>query len=124
MPNTAMAAVTRTMVELPLVIQPANGSATQAEMEASETYRVKANTSTQTPKMINSAPGTSANSTPAEVAMPLPPLKCSQQVKLWPSTAPRPAQIRNQACVGVPVPALNQHCQQSHGQPAFKAIGH
>ena len=37
------------------------------------------------------ASGASAKKTPALVAMPLPPLNFSQQVKLWPSTAAMPA---------------------------------
>src|SRR5207302_11139518 len=103
-----MAAVTRIMVELLLVSQAAKGNARQAEIEASDTYLANANTTSQIPKMINSAPGTSANITPAEVAIPLPPLKCSQHVKLCPRIAPSPAQIRNHSRGCGPVSAPNQ----------------
>src|ERR1043166_2889362 len=107
MPRTDMAAVTRIIVELRPVTQLANGSAMQAEIEATETYRVNANTATQSPKMISSAPGTSARRKPAEVAIPLPPLKWSQHVKLCPRIAPRPAQIRNHSRAGPSVSMPN-----------------
>src|SRR5437867_4333666 len=85
-----MAVNMQIIVALSLVTQAAGGSAADAQMDASETYLVSAKTMTQTPKMINSAPGTSAINTPAVVAMPLPPLKRSQQVKLWPRMAETP----------------------------------
>src|ERR1051326_638456 len=93
MARTASAAVMTIIVALSWVNQAANGSVNEAQMEASDTYRVNANTTIQTLRMISNDKGTRAVKTPADVAIPLPPLKCSQQVKLWPRIAATPAQI-------------------------------
>src|SRR6058998_1746626 len=96
------------IAELSLVTQAARGSAAEAQMDAIDTYRVNTNTMTQTPKMISSAHGTSAINTPADVAMPLPPLKRSQQVKLWPRTAETPAMIASHSRACGPAAASTQ----------------
>src|SRR5262245_39066777 len=70
----------RMIVQLSCVSQAAGGSDAEAQTEASETNRVSRNTMTQTARMISKDLGTSASSTPADVAMPLPPLNLSQQV--------------------------------------------
>ena len=77
-----MAEVIQINVELPPVSHVANGKVKEAQIEASETKRVNMNTRIQTPKITKRAYGTNATRTPAEVAMPLPPLNRSQQVKL------------------------------------------
>src|SRR5882724_9054822 len=93
MASTASAAAITIIVTLSFVSHAANGSANEAQREAKDTYRVKTNTIIQTARIMSNDVGTSAASTPAEVAMPFPPLKCSQQVKLCPRTAQTPAQI-------------------------------
>ena len=58
-----------------LVNHVANGKANAAAMEPTETYRVVRNKIIKIARMMSNAQGTNAMSTPAEVAMPLPPLK-------------------------------------------------
>src|SRR5215831_5923585 len=94
MANAAIAAVIAIIATVSCVNHAANGSVNDAQIEASETYLDMANTTIQTLRIITRDGQTSAISTPAEVAMPLPPLKCSQQVKLCPSTAATPAHTR------------------------------
>ena len=62
------------------------GNAMAATMDASETYRVVSNTTTQTKKTSGTANGMSPMSAPAEVATPFPPLKRSQTGNEWPAT--------------------------------------
>src|SRR5690349_12344851 len=102
MASAAMAAVTNVSGAFWRVIQVAKGKANEAAMEATETYLVRAKRTIQIPRMIMSAPETSAASTPAEVAMPLPPRNLSQQVKLWPRIAASPAVILSGASATVP----------------------
>ncbi len=67
------------------------GSATAAASEATETILQTAKNATQTRMTTPNEAGSSAARTPAEVATPLPPLKPSQGVKLWPRIAARAA---------------------------------
>jgi hypothetical protein len=60
----------------------ASGSATAPPSEATETYRVEAKSRSQTQRHRRKAAGKRATITPAELAMPFPPLKPSQIGKL------------------------------------------
>src|SRR5438093_398712 len=65
--------------------QVATGNATAAAMDARDTYRPTPNTTSHTPSAHNNGSGNIANSAPALVAMPLPPLNFNQQVQLCPA---------------------------------------
>src|SRR5262245_52604648 len=125
MARVVMAAVMAIIVKLPPVAQVANGRVKEAQMEARDTNRVEARTMIQTANIISKAYGTSATSTPAEVSMPLPPLKRSQQVKLWPRMADKPAMISNHsrevASAGVPKIAMQRRGMSATAASPFKA---
>jgi len=57
------------------VNQVANGKANAAAIEPTDTYRVVTKKIIKIERMMTNASGTKAINTPAEVAMPLPPLK-------------------------------------------------
>src|SRR5580658_6895483 len=86
--NPVMAPV---MVGLPFQNHTAKGRMIAAAIEASDTYLLNARTTPHTASAVKHAAGAQASTTPPEVAMPLPPLNLSQQVKLCPRMAATPA---------------------------------
>src|ERR1700757_1165786 len=64
-------------------------------MEANETYRVSQNTTIQTPTPTSVAIGVNANSAPADVATPFPPLNLSHGGYKCPRTLDKAARIPN-----------------------------
>src|SRR5215204_3794186 len=108
MANPAMRAAMAIIVRLPLVSQAAKGNPAAAKIEASETYRVRAKIIIQKPRMMSNAEGTRATRTPDDVAIPFPPLKRIQQLKLWPTIAENPATIPSHSRATGPEPGANQ----------------
>src|SRR5271169_83584 len=103
MASALSAAITAVMVRLLLENQTATGKTSAAAMEASETNFVTTNTTPHKASAVRHASGAQASTTPPEVAMPLPPLKLSQQVKLCPKMAATPeASARYSRCGAAP----------------------
>src|SRR5665213_217652 len=103
MASALNAAMTAVIVRLPFQYQTATGKINAAAMEASETNFDSTNTTPHKASAVRHARGAQASTTPPEVAMPLPPLKLSQQVKLCPRIAATPAtSARFSFCVSAP----------------------
>src|SRR5271154_3232592 len=98
MASALNAAMTAVIVRLPFQHQTATGKTSAAAMEASETNFVATNTTPHKASAVRQASGAQASTTPPEVAMPLPPLKLSQQVKLCPKMAATPAASARFSC--------------------------
>lgn len=93
MASSPISTVTTSNSPPPSTRQTAKGKTMEAPSEPTETIRVAAakirKTTTATAKLF----GVKINSTPAEVAIPFPPWNRSQQGKLCPKTAAKPAAI-------------------------------
>src|SRR5271154_2429719 len=112
MASALSAVMTAVIVRLRLENQTGTGKTSAAGMEASETNFVATHTTPHKARAVKHANGAQASTTPPEVAMPLPPLKLSQQVKLCPRMAATPeASARYSRCDAAP----GNNCTASNG---------
>lgn len=103
-----------------------NGDAIKAINDPTDTFRVRATKTAQTPIVASAPIHETTNNTPSVVATPLPPRNFKKTLQLWPSTAkpeshrgaPNP-RVANPAATPFPMSKTNAKTPQ--GSPADRA---